>query len=157
MKENPDKIVFRSRQSVLLILFLLVMFIPALISVFKLKDLSAILILTATILFVIIIFAGIRYIISGDILYLKIIFIPAGKIKTSNISLIKRSYNPLSAPAASLKRLQIDYTGGKWSSFTLISPVKEDEFIAELKKINPNISVKVTKKKGVWRIWDWDV
>jgi hypothetical protein len=26
-----------------------------------------------------------------------------------------------------------------------------------LKAINPNIEVDVPNKKGIWRIWDWDI
>jgi hypothetical protein len=39
----------------------------------------------------------------------------------------------------------------------LISPVKEQEFINELKAINPDIDVNVPDKKKLWRIWDWDI
>lgn len=61
---------------------------------------------------------------------------------------------PLSSPAVSLKRLCIGFANERsW----LISPVREEEFIEELKAVNPDISVNVPSKKGIWRIQDWDV
>ena len=80
-----------------------------------------------------------------------------GSIEISYISSVKRSYNPLSSPAASLKRLRIDLIGGSIFSYTLISPVREQEFIKELKSLNPNIMINVPDKKGIWRIQDWDI
>ena len=80
-----------------------------------------------------------------------------GSIEILNISSVKRSYNPLSSPATSLKRLRIDLIGGYIFSYTLISPVREQEFIQELKSLNPNIMINVPDKKGLWRIQDWDI
>jgi hypothetical protein len=40
----------------------------------------------------------------------------------------------------------------------LISPVREREFIDELKAVNPDIVIDVPPdKKGIWRVWDWDI
>jgi hypothetical protein len=108
-------------------------------------------------LFTVFIFVGMRYIISNDTLYLKIWIIPLGSVKISSIASIKRSYNPLSSPAASLKRLYIDFKNSERYSFMLISPVKETKFIEELKAVNPDITVNIPDKKGIWRIQDWDI
>ena len=95
---------------------------------------------------------------------------PFGKIYISAITSVERSYNPLNAPAGSLKRLHFHFKYGyKWhrylplsdNSFAIvmypsISPVREQEFLEILKGINPNIQIKVTDKKGWWRFWDWD-
>jgi hypothetical protein len=79
-------------------------------------------------------------------------------IPIADICLIKRSYNPLSAPAASLKRLAVYRTvNGKQKLFHLISPVREQEFLKTLKAINPSIQIIVTNKKSFWRFWDWDI
>lgn len=40
--------------------------------------------------------------------------------------------NPLSAPALSLDRIKIELKGAGFPNYRLISPVKRDEFIAEL-------------------------
>ncbi|MDR0364732.1 MAG: PH domain-containing protein [Bacteroidales bacterium] len=48
--------------------------------------------------------------------------------------------------------------GGKAKfPYMLISPVKEQEFIEELKAVNPDIYVRVPDKKGIWRVHDWDI
>jgi hypothetical protein len=87
-------------------------------------------------------------------LYVKTWFIPCGKMNIMDVVSMKRSYNLISSPATSLKRLQICFVkGSSW----LVSPVREQEFIKELKSINPNIDINVTDRKGIWRIWDWDI
>ena len=106
--------------------------------------------LGGTLLFLVFIFCGMRYIISGDKLYFKMWFIPGGSVKIAKIKTIKRTYNPLASGAASLKRLAIN---GYW----MISPVREKEFVEALKAVNPDIRVRIPEKKGIWRIWDWDI
>jgi hypothetical protein len=70
---------------------------------------------------------------------------------------VERSYNPLSSPAGSLKRLSIRLVEGARYPYWLISPVREQEFIETLKSIDPSIYIHVTVKKGIWRFWDWDI
>lgn len=97
-------------------------------------------------------FTGIRYIISGSKLTWT-----TGSIDIADIRLVKRTYNPLSAPAVSLKRLSI-YKKGRKYPYIFISPAKEQQFIEELKAINPDIDVIVpSDKKGIWHILDWDI
>lgn len=146
---------FRSRQSILLMIILITALLVPLIQMIRDDDTSGLLMLSATILFVAFIFVGIRYTIVDDVLSVKVFFIPSGKIKISDIKSIRRSYNPISSPAASLKRLRIN--DDENNLLLLISPAKEKKFIDELKRINPNIQVSVTDKKGLWRIIDWDV
>ncbi|MDR3093644.1 MAG: hypothetical protein LBU62_03235, partial [Bacteroidales bacterium] len=42
----------------------------------------------------VLVFTGIRYVIDGDKLYLKMWIIPNGSVKISNILSVERSYNP---------------------------------------------------------------
>ncbi|GGE67970.1 PH domain-containing protein [Priestia taiwanensis] len=63
-------------------------------------------------------------------------FIPMGKIDISTITSIRRTNNPLSAPALSFKRLEITY--GKWE-MALVSPENETYFVQLLKEKNPHI------------------
>jgi hypothetical protein len=80
------------------------------------------------------------------------------KIPIADICRIKRSYNPLSAPAASFKRLAVYRTvNGKQKLSALISPVREQEFLDTLKAINPSIQISVTNKRRFWRLGDWDI
>ncbi|MCL1821575.1 MAG: PH domain-containing protein [Prolixibacteraceae bacterium] len=147
--------VFRSRVSVLLLGFILGIFIPCAIPLIKNMIISGLCIMGGTLVFIILLFSGMRYTISEDRLSLKIWKIPCGRARILDIISIKRSYNLLSSPAASLKRLSIHFTTGRM--FWLISPVKEKEFIEELKAINPNIEIHIPEKAGIWRVWDWDI
>ena len=165
MKKGKIKKVFRSRISVFFIGFLLVAFTPAFIPIFQ-RGIQGMNFLFVTFSFIVFFFCGIRYVISEDKLYLKIWFIPVGSANISDIISIERTYNPISSPAASLKRLCIRFKRGvsysNWATWQsapiwLLSPVKEKEFVEALKTINPAIYVKIVDKQGKWRFWDWDI
>ena len=83
---------------------------------------------------------------------------PFGRINIFAITSIERSYNPLFAPAVSMKRLRFRFKKGYKGYVALwLSPVREKEFLEMLKAINPNIQINVTDKKGLWwRFWGWD-
>jgi Bacterial PH domain len=61
------------------------------------------------------------------------------KIDIQSIKSIKPSASILSAPALSLSRLEIRYNE---RDFVLVSPAREQEFVAELKALNPKIETK---------------
>ncbi|MEO9872907.1 PH domain-containing protein [Ekhidna sp.] len=82
---------------------------------------------------------GLKYFVEGDLLTIKIGFIKMMSIKISEIKSISRSFNPISSPAASLKRLKIDFISGS----ILISPNYEEEFIEVLRNSNPDIYVNI--------------
>jgi len=152
-----EKRVFRSRISVLLIVFIFAIFIPGSISILKYKIYEGMYILIGVLVFLIFVFSGMRYVISDGKLYLKMWLIPNGSVEIMNIVSVERSYNPLSSPAASLKRLCINFNNNVRFPYWLISPVREQEFIDALKAVNPDISVHVPIEKGIWCIWDWDI
>ena len=157
--ENEKK-VFRSRMSVLLFGPIFFPFIYSAIKLVQHNEYQRLYVLGVALLICIFIFGGIRYVISGEKLSLKMWCIPNGSANIKDIISIKRSYNPLSAPSYSLKRLRIDFVKGlkyPCSSYWLISPVREKEFVDMLKAINPDIEVNIPEKKGFWRIWDWDI
>ena len=148
------KKVFRSRISLLLSAITLAIFVSVSIPIFQSGTYDGLHILGGTLFFIIFLFTGIRYIISGERLYLKIWFIPMGSTNIADMMSVKRSYNPLSSPAASLKRLRINFRSGIcW----LISPAGEKRFIEELKAVNPDIEIDVADRKGALRVWDWDI
>jgi len=152
-----ERKVFRSRISVLMLVFLLAIYSPICFGLFKNKVYDGFFVMSGIMLFcVFFVFRGIRYIISENILYVKCWFIPIKSVYISHLESIERTYDPISAPASSLKRLLIKCRGLSLFSF-MISPVKEEDFISELKTINPDIKVDVPFKKGIWRIWDWDI
>jgi len=154
---KPQKKVFRSRISVLLLLFILAIFLPISIQLFQDKAWQGFYFLGGALLFVMFFFTGMYYIISGSKLYCKIWFIRGWSANITDILSVVRSYNPLSSPASSLKRLCISFKKGTNKPYMLISPVREKAFIEALKSINPDIDVIVSEKKGKWRIWDWDI
>ena len=148
-----QKKVFRSRISVLVMIFLLFVFSFAFIPPIQYGDYRMLWIVVVPLLFVFLVFGAMRYKISMGQLHVNFF----GNICISDIISIKRSYNPLSSPAGSLKRLRIEFEKGGKSSWILISPAREQEFIEVLKTINPEITVDVPDKKGLWRIWNWDI
>lgn len=80
------------------------------------------------------------YTIRGNELYVRSGFFKMAPIDILSISRIRRSNNPLSAPAASLRRLEIRYGKGK---FLLVSPKEEAEFIGALQAVQPAIEVQL--------------
>ena len=150
-----EKKVFRSRISGLLVVFILVVLIPLYLESYLHKTYQELYILGGITLFIILLFGGMHYNIYKGKLYMKMWFIPNGSKSISDIVSVKRSYNLLSSPAASLRRLCIHYKTG--SCDWLISPVKEKEFIEALKAINPDIDICIPEETGKWRLWDWDI
>ena len=158
MENKRVKKVFRSRISVLLLGLLLLIFIPTAIPIIKFMIISSLFIMGGTLLFIILLFSGMRYVILDNKLYVKILWcISIEKVDISSIISAERSYNILSSPAASLKRLRIGFKKGKRCQYLLISPVKEMEFIEELKAVNPDINVNIPVKEGAWCIQDLDI
>ena len=166
MENQKAKKVFRSRISVLLLGFLLAVFIPCTIPMIRYMIIQGLYIMGGTLMFIIFSLTGFRYVISGNKLYLKVWFIPMGSADISHIISVERTYNPISSPAASLKRLCIRFKKGviysNWLTWQcvpnwLVSPVREQEFAEELKSFNPEIYIKISDKKGKWRLQDWDI
>lgn len=140
-----------------LLLFILVMFTPILFltkgNVSSGELVAAIATITGSLAIVLLLLLGMRYEVSETELSIKLGPINYGKILLSEISLVERSYNPLSSPASSLKRLLVKSK----SKSVLISPAQEKEFIQLLKTRNPQIKVVVNDNNDWWRFWDWDI
>ncbi|NDI99409.1 PH domain-containing protein [Flavobacterium sp. LaA7.5] len=81
------------------------------------------------------------YVINNDSLHIKMGIIEYQQVKISDITSVKRTNNPVSAQALSLKRLEVRY--GNRFDYLLISPKDRDAFIANLLEINPFIKVDV--------------
>ncbi|WP_159799604.1 PH domain-containing protein [Flavobacterium sp. MK4S-17] len=86
-------------------------------------------------------FASTYYTINGNMLIIRCGFFGRQKIAIGDITCVKTTSNPLSAPALSLKRLEIKY--GRNYDYALVSPVRKDEFVEHLLKINPDIQVTI--------------
>jgi len=157
VKNISRKKVFRSRISILLIVFVLAIFILVSMPIIKSKAYPGMYVLGGTFFILMFLFTGIRYIISGSKMLLKIWFIPGWSVDIVDIRSVERSYNMISSPAGSLKRLCVNFRVKDKFTYLLISPICEKEFIKELKSVNPNISIQIPYKKGLWRILDWDI
>jgi hypothetical protein len=94
---------------------------------------------------VVAIFYSISYEIKKEVLVVKSFFWFKKVIPITSIRAIEETYNPISAPAASLKRLEIRYD--RFNSI-IISPKNRMDFIAHLKALSPSIQVKVKKWEG---------
>lgn len=88
-------------------------------------------------IFISIVWFGTGYKIRDNHLQLKIGSVLMTEISISSIHSIERSYNPLAAPANSLKKLKLTYSKG----VCLVSPRDEKTFIAQLSNIQPAIKV----------------
>lgn len=78
------------------------------------------------------------YLIDGNSLIIKSSFLVNNKTDINRIKKISETNNPLSAPAASLDRLEIAYD--KYGSI-LISPKDKSGFIDHITRLNPQIEV----------------
>ena len=83
---------------------------------------------------------SIKYTVENQNLNIKAGFLINQNINIMNIESIKKSKNILSSPVASLDRIEIIENN---KNSILISPKNKIEFIEELKKINPQIDVKL--------------
>ncbi len=145
---------YRSRISVLLSVFLVSAFLNPLTEA---DNISKIVILTIVIAFVISLIVSINYTITEGNLIVRTLGFRMATIPIAYIKSIRRSYNPLSSPAASLKRLEVKFYHNGRLNTALISPVREVEFLERLKEINPNIEMQVPQKRSFLRLWDWDI
>lgn len=95
-------------------------------------------------LFVLLAFIGIYYRIDGDKLVVYTFFVPT-VYPIDKIKEIKPTKNILSAPATSLShRLAITFVERKILKSTaplIISPVRQDEFVRQLRSVNPALIV----------------
>jgi hypothetical protein len=84
-----------------------------------------------------------HYIIDGNRLIIKLGFLTYRTIDIQTILKISETNNPLSAPAASLDRLEINYTK---NNTILISPKLKTEFIEQIRLLNPQVEVKLRNR-----------
>lgn len=79
-----------------------------------------------------------RYIVRDEVLVIKSCFLSYGTWCIADIESIRPTHNPLSAPAASLDRLEIRFRDRRTM---LVSPHRKQEFIDHLLALNPNIQL----------------
>lgn len=87
--------------------------------------------------FTILILFGIRYVVTETHIIIKMGPFTFLKLAIEALLSINRSYNPISSPAGSLRRMQLNFTDG----VILISPRNENKFIHAIKVVNPKVSI----------------
>jgi hypothetical protein len=96
---------------------------------------GAFIVVAAVVFFVSWTFRSTYYVIENDTLVIRAAFL-TWRVPVRDIRTVTPTHNPLSSPALSLDRLQIDYGNGK---FILVSPKDKSAFIDALRAINPAI------------------
>lgn len=129
---------FRSRVSVILFALALCVMLFACYKVIMEDNVLASVVVVLTTLAVVVTFFGIRYTIEDDKLYVGFLFYRGNSYDIKKLESISTTYNPISAPAASLKRLKLDFGCG---NSLIISPAAQDVFIDEILRINPNVQI----------------
>lgn len=129
--------IYFSRKSWILGLFLIVMLLVGYpIFPHHYTEIGAGFIIYALVVgFVFFLWFGLNYILEDDLLKIRIGPIITHRIQISDITRVYRSFNPISSPAASLKRLCVIWKGGE----VLISPQKERAFVEALRVKNTSI------------------
>ena len=148
---------FRSRVSIVLLLFLAASIVPAFLFESNTSGQTELFVaygvLFGSIGLVVALLFTMRYEVDETNLVVKLGPLNLSVIPLKNIQRVERSYNPLSSPAASLKRLYVKAD----NKSALISPAQEDEFIRKLKSRNPEIQVNIVDSDAWWKVWNWDV
>lgn len=141
---------YRSKQSILINLIAIVPILGGilwpLVNGYQTPALWVILI--PTLVFVTTILWGINYRIEAGLLKVRIAFWTTWRIDIQKIKSINRSFNALSSPASSLKRIQVAYEGGQ----ILLSPANEELFIKELLRTNPDIWMNLEYDNSSWKL-----
>ena len=101
------------------------------------------LILLPVILFIVHMFMTTNYTLDNDKLTIKCGFLFNKTIDINTIKKITETNNPISSPATSLDRLEINY--GRFDT-VIISPKQKKEFVNDLTTINKDIQVKWKKE-----------
>lgn len=75
---------------------------------------------------------GIKYVLYSEHMLISMSLYGKGRVRYADIVEVKKTNNPLSSAAMSLRRIQIDYVENGVHRMILISPVKRKRFIEEL-------------------------
>lgn len=122
----------------LVVLFYVMMLLPTLVTLIDMFSWIMVALDVLLLGFVSITLFNTKYIIDGELLYIKCGFLPKEKCFISQIVKIKNTHNIISAPAISLDRIEIRLNNRQQ---LIISPLDKEEFINHLRAINPNIIV----------------
>lgn len=138
--------VYKSKIGIGLVLVIVLVFVISSYNLILDKSWGGLLFMTLTAAFIAHLFHQTYYTIDGNILKVKSGFLLKQSYEISQIKRITETHNPISAPAASLDRLEINLDNGK---NVIISPKLKYDFIDDLKKRNPKIKIELrTRSKA---------
>lgn len=129
---------FRSRVSILLVIIVAAALSPGIITAFMNGEIVAALAVSAVGVIILPMLFCIRYRIEDDKLYVGEVFRRGEAFDLKKLESITPTRSLLSAPAASLHRIKLDFGCGK---ALIISPAMQDVFIDEILRINPNVKI----------------
>ncbi len=129
---------FRSRVSILLVIIIIAAMSPGIIAPLRDGEIVAALAVAGVGCVVMSLLFCIRYRIEGDKLYVGEVFRKGAAYDLSKLESITPSRSMLSAPAASLRRIKLDFGCG---NALIISPANQDLFIDEVLRINHNVKI----------------
>jgi len=136
MKKYPSKISYG------LLSIILIVLIGSTIPLLSPPIWPGIIINFLLLLFVIHIFSTTYYLVDERFLIVKSGFIINKKIDINRVKSIRETNSPISAPALSFDRLEVN-----WGEYTgvVISPREKHKFIEHMTGINPQIEVQIKK------------
>ncbi|MCA0957815.1 PH domain-containing protein [Flagellimonas ruestringensis] len=140
---STEAVVYPSKVGLELLIPVLLIFGIGIVGSFGESSLIGVIIQFAIMLVFVLLFFSISYTVSDEILTVTSLFVVKKNIPIKDITRIVESNNPISAPAASLSRLEVYY--GKYSS-TVISPKDKMRFIEHLTRLSPTIQVELKKR-----------
>ena len=138
--KNSMKKIYKSKIGLEIIIPILIILAFGFKNIISEPKVAPIILLILVLAFITFLLTSIKYTIENQNLNIKAGFLINQNINIMNIESIKKSKNILSSPAASLDRIEIIENN---KNSILISPKNKIEFIEELKKINPQIDVKL--------------
>lgn len=130
--------IFRSRVSILLLIIILAAMSPGIIGPLMDGEIVAALAVSGVGLIIMSILFCIRYRIEDGKLYVGEVFRKGEAYDLKKLVSITPTRTMLSAPAASLRRIKLDFGCGK---ALVISPAAQEMFIDEILRINPNVKI----------------
>lgn len=125
MMMKKMKRVFKSKVDTLLVALILLVFAPIILLLLTDFSLMALIIVALTLLFTMSLLFGIRYVIDDNKLIVKCSFLFSQEYDIRKIKSIKSTHTFLSAPAASLDRLEIDFGNDS----VVVSPKDKKAFV----------------------------
>ncbi|RYY25167.1 MAG: hypothetical protein EOO04_12185 [Chitinophagaceae bacterium] len=90
------------------------------------------------------VFMNTYYEIKGHLMKIRCGFLIDKEVDINHIVTVKETFNPLSAPATSLDRLEIKFSDG---NSVLVSPREKSAFIKNLLEVNPGIQVIMRQRR----------